>query len=274
MLNGVKQHKHLPVIIKHRIHMEDKMNQQPKSATTAGLLGIFLGGFGAHDWYLGEKKKGIIHVCMMSGGILVSVVASIILPAALGPFAALQAAGIIAFLTGIAGLAAAASSIWGLVEGIIILSQGDAGLAAKGFTVAAPLPNTQSAAANNYGGVPMNYNMGNAGNNNNAPMNYNIGNNMPTNQGTGNINNNNAPMNYGAGNINDANNASDMGNTGMGNNGGFQTNNVDESMNPMGPQLSNVGPQNSDAAYSVNSNPNNISQDTMISNGPNDVNNA
>ena len=257
--------------------MEDKMNQQPKSATTAGLLGIFLGGFGAHNWYLGEKKKGIIHVCMMSGGILVSAVASIILPAALGPFAALQAAGIIAFLTGIAGLTAAASSIWGLVEGIIILSQGDAGLAAKGFTVAAPLPNTQSAATNNYGGVPMNYNMGNAGNNNNAPMNYNIdNNNMPTNQATGNINNNNAPMNYGAGSINDANNVSDMGNTGMGNsnNGGFQANNVDEPMNPVGPQVSNAGPQISDAGYSINSNPNNMGQDTMISNGPNDVNNA
>ena len=260
--------------------MEDKMNQQPKSATTAGLLGIFLGGFGAHNWYLGEKKKGIIHVCMMSGGILVSAVASIILPAVLGPFAALRAAGIIAFLTGIAGLAAAASSIWGLVEGIIILSQGDAGLAAKGFTVAAPLPNTQSAATNNYGGVPTNYNMGNASNNNNAPMNYNMGNasnnnNAPMNYSMGNAgNNNNAPMNYGTGNMNGANNVSDMGNTGMGINGGFQTNNVDESMNPMGPQVSNVGPQNSDAGYSVNSNPNNMGQDTMISNGQNDVNNA
>lgn len=28
-----------------------------KSATTAGLLGIFLGAVGAHCWYLGDKKK-------------------------------------------------------------------------------------------------------------------------------------------------------------------------------------------------------------------------
>ncbi len=28
-----------------------------KSAIAAGLLGIFLGQFGAHDWYLGDKKE-------------------------------------------------------------------------------------------------------------------------------------------------------------------------------------------------------------------------
>jgi TM2 domain-containing membrane protein YozV len=28
-----------------------------KSATVAGLLGIFLGQFGAHSWYLGKKNR-------------------------------------------------------------------------------------------------------------------------------------------------------------------------------------------------------------------------
>ena len=45
------------------------MNNKPiKNATTAGLLGIFLGAFGAGDWYLSSggntsaehKKKAII----------------------------------------------------------------------------------------------------------------------------------------------------------------------------------------------------------------------
>ena len=45
--------------------------QNPKSATTAGLLGIFLGAFGAHNWYLGEKNKGIAHVCMTVISIIV-----------------------------------------------------------------------------------------------------------------------------------------------------------------------------------------------------------
>ncbi len=40
------------------------------------------------------------------------------------------------FLAAIAYLVMMANGIWGLVEGIIILVQGDAGLAAKGYAVA------------------------------------------------------------------------------------------------------------------------------------------
>lgn len=110
-----------------------------KSATTAGLLGIFLGAFGAHNWYLGEKNKGIAHICMMAGGILVEVVASIILPNVLSFSVLLTAASILGVLGGIASIAMTASGIWGLVEGIQILVGGDAGLAAKGFPVASAM---------------------------------------------------------------------------------------------------------------------------------------
>lgn len=125
------------------------MNQNPKSATTAGLLGIFLGGFGAHNWYLGEKTKGIIHVCMMCGGVVVEILASIILPNVLSFSALLTMAWLFSILTAVAGLAMSASAIWGLVEGIQILVGGDAGLAAKGY----PVANPQMAAPqyNNYG---------------------------------------------------------------------------------------------------------------------------
>lgn len=34
-----------------------RMNNNVKSATVAGLLGIFLGSIGAHCWYLGDKRK-------------------------------------------------------------------------------------------------------------------------------------------------------------------------------------------------------------------------
>ncbi len=34
----------------------------PKSKTVAGLLGIFLGGFGAHRFYVGDSKGGIIRL--------------------------------------------------------------------------------------------------------------------------------------------------------------------------------------------------------------------
>ena len=36
------------------------MNQKSKMA--AGLLGIFLGAWGAHQFYLGDTKKGIIRI--------------------------------------------------------------------------------------------------------------------------------------------------------------------------------------------------------------------
>ncbi len=35
---------------------------EPKSKTTAGLLGIFLGGFGVHRFYLGYTTIGIIQI--------------------------------------------------------------------------------------------------------------------------------------------------------------------------------------------------------------------
>lgn len=115
------------------------MYQNTKSATTAGLLGIFLGAFGAHNWYLGEKGKGIAHVCMMCGGVLVEIIAGAVLPSVLSFSALLTWASILGVLGGIAALAMSASGLWGLIEGITILAQGDAGLARKGYAVATPV---------------------------------------------------------------------------------------------------------------------------------------
>lgn len=118
------------------------MYQNTKSATTAGLLGIFLGAFGAHNWYLGEKGKGIAHVCMMGGGVLVEIIAGAVLPNVLSFSALLTWASILGVLASVAALAMSASGLWGLIEGITILAQGDAGLARKGYDVAAPVAPT------------------------------------------------------------------------------------------------------------------------------------
>lgn len=64
-----------------------------KSKMAAGLLGIFLGGLGIHNFYLGYTAKALIQL-------LVSLIG-----------------GIITF-----GLAALAMEIWGLIEGIFILT--------------------------------------------------------------------------------------------------------------------------------------------------------
>ena len=62
-----------------------------KSKLIAGLLGIFLGGLGIHDFYLGNTQKAIIHILLTTVGALVFV----------GPVI---------------------SGIWGLVDGIFILT--------------------------------------------------------------------------------------------------------------------------------------------------------
>lgn len=67
------------------------MGQSSKSKLAAGLLGIFLGGLGVHNFYLGNTGKAVAQLLLtLVGWILLG----------LGPIAA---------------------AIWGLVEGIIIL---------------------------------------------------------------------------------------------------------------------------------------------------------
>ncbi len=68
----------------------DTSNQKSKIA--AGLFGIFLGTFGVHSFYLGYTTKGIIQVLLGTIGVVLC---------GMGPFAA---------------------AIWGLIEGILILT--------------------------------------------------------------------------------------------------------------------------------------------------------
>lgn len=68
-----------------------------KSKMVAGLLGIFLGAFGVHNFYLGYTSKAVLQLCLSILGIILSCIV-------IGAFLVL---GI---------------EIWGLIEGIMILT--------------------------------------------------------------------------------------------------------------------------------------------------------
>lgn len=70
---------------------------QPKSKKAAGLLAIFLGAYGVHNFYLGYKAKAIIQLIMTIVGTVLSY-----------------------FLIGL--IPVFAVIIWTIIEGIIILS--------------------------------------------------------------------------------------------------------------------------------------------------------
>ena len=74
------------VCLKCGVSLSGSGSGNAKSKTTAGLLGIFLGAFGVHNFYLGHKTKAFIQL-------------------ALGIFTV-----------------GTVSSIWGLIEGIMILT--------------------------------------------------------------------------------------------------------------------------------------------------------
>ena len=94
-----------------------------KSKTTAGLLGIFLGAIGAHNWYLGEKAKGIAHVCMFFSSVPSVVVINLVLPNVRTLSSVMQTEAVFDALSTFFALIIIASAIWGLIEGIIILAK-------------------------------------------------------------------------------------------------------------------------------------------------------
>lgn len=67
----------------------NNINNEQKSKIAAGILGIFLGAFGIHNFYLGYNGKAL-------GQLLMTVLSC----------------GVLSFVSG----------IWGLVEGIMILT--------------------------------------------------------------------------------------------------------------------------------------------------------
>lgn len=109
------------------------MQNNTKSSAVAGILGVFLGAFGGHDWYLNNTKKAIIHVCLCVGGLLLLMVAIILTKIS----ESIPAINILFIcLTIMSYVIIVGNAVWGIIEGIVIIAQGDAGLKAKGYQVA------------------------------------------------------------------------------------------------------------------------------------------
>lgn len=81
------------VCVKCGVKVEEvnQVNVNGKSKIAAGLLGIFLGGLGVHNFYLGYTGKAVAQL-------LITIFGSCLV---IGPVA---------------------SSVWGLIEGILILT--------------------------------------------------------------------------------------------------------------------------------------------------------
>lgn len=71
--------------------LEKKTDEKAKSKLAAGLLGIFLGALGVHNFYLGYTVKAVIQLLLSTLGVCIIV----------GPII---------------------SEVWGFVEGILILT--------------------------------------------------------------------------------------------------------------------------------------------------------
>lgn len=78
------------------VALQNVSQYQAKSKMAAGLLGIFLGGFGVHNFYLGYTTKAVIQLVGSILGIILSCIF-------IGIFVVMG------------------MSIWGLIEGIMIL---------------------------------------------------------------------------------------------------------------------------------------------------------
>ena len=99
-----------------------------KSKMTAALLAFFLGGIGVHNFYLGEKTKGLIHIALAVLGVILMVA---------GGASAVSDANAGGSGAGGSGLAMFgyfllfANGIWAFVEFIMLLVKNDRDFAAK-----------------------------------------------------------------------------------------------------------------------------------------------
>ena len=117
--------------------MEENNN---KSRLAAGLLGMFLGSFGAHNFYLNKKKRAFTQLGLMIGGIALMILSYVIYFIAIfsmmfstitmemnsnmesAPFFGFFMYFIIFYIMLLVGiLLISAAQLWGFIEGILIL---------------------------------------------------------------------------------------------------------------------------------------------------------
>ena len=88
-----------------------------KSKIAAGLLGIFLGGYGVHNFYLGYTKKAVLQLVLSVGGLIATWVFYF-----LGLVLSVVGVGILLFIPAIlCAFVPSAVGVWTLIESIMIL---------------------------------------------------------------------------------------------------------------------------------------------------------
>ena len=93
-------------------------NNNKKSRVAAGMLGILLGSYGVHNFYLGYTNKAITQVVLSVGGIILATFLYI-----LASFLSVFIIGIFLFpIAFIFNMLPVATWVWGLIEGIMLLS--------------------------------------------------------------------------------------------------------------------------------------------------------
>lgn len=92
--------------------------ENKKSKIAAGLLGIFLGSYGIHNFYLGYTNKGITQLVLSLGSVVLSVILWF-----LGGLLSVIIIGFpIMFIAFVLDFVPFGVWVWGLIEGIQILS--------------------------------------------------------------------------------------------------------------------------------------------------------
>ncbi|SDN76798.1 TM2 domain-containing protein [Actinomyces ruminicola] len=103
---------------------------QPKSKVAAAVLAFFLGTLGIHNFYRGQTRNGIIHLCLVGGAIVLLIIGGVVLGANVDAYGNVSggAASTAGMLMLLGWLVAAGNGIWAFVEFIMILVSNDGSL--------------------------------------------------------------------------------------------------------------------------------------------------
>ncbi|MDO4900916.1 NINE protein [Actinomyces sp.] len=104
---------------------------EPKSKVAAALLAFFFGFFGIHNFYRGQTRNGVIHLCLIGAAIVLIFIGAISAAGSIdsttGEINDAGAAGFGLFAL-LGWLLAAGNNIWAFVEFIMILVSNDGSL--------------------------------------------------------------------------------------------------------------------------------------------------
>ncbi len=93
--------------------------ENQKDAFAAGLLALFLGCFGVHDFYLGYKGRGFVKLALIFWWLLLTLIFVIL--AACGIATSWAVLGLSVVFTVLGCITMSAAGIWALVDAILLL---------------------------------------------------------------------------------------------------------------------------------------------------------